>query len=216
MDISQITSTSPSTASGASSSAAITSDFETFLRMLTVQLENQDPLNPVDSADYAVQLATFSNVEQQVQTNDLLRSLTTQLQSSGLAEMAGWVGMSARVQAPVQYQGDPIDVIYPAAVPGSDQAALIVKDSSGFVVARFDADLAGGEFAWDGTGTSGQPLPVGRYSFDLESLGGDELLNTDPADAFGQVLEVRQSNQGVTAVLAGGSEVLATNVVALR
>ena len=47
----------------------LSSDFETFLKMLTVQLENQDPLNPVDSADYAVQLATFSGVEQQVQTN---------------------------------------------------------------------------------------------------------------------------------------------------
>ena len=45
-------------------SRAISSDFDTFLRMLTVQMRNQDPLDPIDSADYAVQLATFSGVEQ--------------------------------------------------------------------------------------------------------------------------------------------------------
>ena len=50
----------------------ISSDFETFLRMLTVQMQNQDPLNPIQSSDFAVQLATFSGVEQQVRTNDLL------------------------------------------------------------------------------------------------------------------------------------------------
>ena len=46
--------------------AVLSSDFETFLKMLTTQMQNQDPLNPVDSTDYATQLATFSSVEQQV------------------------------------------------------------------------------------------------------------------------------------------------------
>ncbi len=45
------------------SSSNISADFETFLKMLTVQMQNQDPLNPVDSSDYATQLATFSGVE---------------------------------------------------------------------------------------------------------------------------------------------------------
>ena len=61
-----------------STRAEVSSDFETFLKMLTVQMQNQDPLNPVDSSDYAIQLATFSGVEQQVKTNDLLASLGQQ------------------------------------------------------------------------------------------------------------------------------------------
>lgn len=69
------------TAQQATSKKEISSDFETFLRMLTVQMQNQDPLDPVDSSDYAVQLATFSNVERQVQTNDLLRELKGSLAS---------------------------------------------------------------------------------------------------------------------------------------
>ena len=67
------------TASSASPDSVISSDFETFLKMLTTQLQNQDPLDPVKSEDFAVQLATFSGVEQQVLTNDLLESLGAQM-----------------------------------------------------------------------------------------------------------------------------------------
>lgn len=70
----------------------INSDFETFLVMLTAQLQNQDPLNPMDSSDYAVQLATFSGVEQQVLTNELLRGLGAEGRIDNLASVAGWVG----------------------------------------------------------------------------------------------------------------------------
>ena len=66
------------------SNAVISSDFETFLKMLTTQMQNQDPLNPIESSDYAVQLATFSGVEQQVRTNQLLADLANQMGSSGL------------------------------------------------------------------------------------------------------------------------------------
>ncbi len=55
----------------ASADKAVTSDYETFLRMLTTQLQNQDPMNPMESDDFAMQLATFSGVEQQVKTNEI-------------------------------------------------------------------------------------------------------------------------------------------------
>ena len=95
--------------------AAISADFETFLRMLTVQMENQDPLNPVESTDFAVQLATFSNVEQQVQTNDLLRELQSQLGGSGIGQIADWVGKEVRSASAVTLNGSPL-TLYPTAV----------------------------------------------------------------------------------------------------
>lgn len=69
----------PQPSGSAQTATAIASDFETFLRMLTTQLENQDPLEPVASQDLAVQLATFSGVEQQTQTNSLLEDLGSQM-----------------------------------------------------------------------------------------------------------------------------------------
>src|SRR6056297_3909166 len=79
---------------------ALSSDFETFLLMLTTQMQNQDPLNPLESSEFAVQLATFSGVEQQVKTNDLLGSLLSGLASSGMAQMASWIGREARTDGP--------------------------------------------------------------------------------------------------------------------
>ena len=80
----QIPPTSPAvqptaTQPAASNNSVISSDFKTFLNMLTVQMKNQDPLDPIKSEDYAVQLATFSGVEQQVKTNDLISQMTITL-----------------------------------------------------------------------------------------------------------------------------------------
>jgi flagellar basal-body rod modification protein FlgD len=83
--------------------AVLSSDFETFLKMLTTQMESQDPLNPMDSAEFATQLATFSSVEQQVMTNDLLTGLNDQIGALGMAQLSGWIGMEARAEMPVAY-----------------------------------------------------------------------------------------------------------------
>ncbi len=79
MDIPQTTSatTSPAAATAKSetekSNTAISGDFETFLKLLTTQMRNQDPLKPMDSTEFVAQLASFSAVEQQIRANDRLR-----------------------------------------------------------------------------------------------------------------------------------------------
>ena len=108
---SAIATPAPIAGSDTAQSATISSDFETFLKMLTAQMENQDPLNPLDSQDFATQLATFSGVEQQVKTNDLLKALSTNLGVSGLSDMAGWIGREARIAAPAPFDGSPIEVL---------------------------------------------------------------------------------------------------------
>ena len=88
------TSAAPTTTSN---KALISSDFDTFLKMLTAQMQNQDPLNPMDSTDYATQLATFSGVEQQARTNELLTNLGSQMAVLGMSQLAGWVGQENQV-----------------------------------------------------------------------------------------------------------------------
>ena len=103
--------------------------------MLTVQMKNQDPLNPVNSSDYAVQLATFSSVEQQVLTNDLLRALGDQMGGGNLGQLASWVGMQALARAPVAFDGSPIH-LRPEYAADADTAALVVRNSSGTIITR--------------------------------------------------------------------------------
>ena len=82
-------------------------DFQTFLRMLTAQLKNQDPMNPMEGSDFAVQLATFSGVEQQAQTNKLLTEMT-QAMGGGLGELSVWIGREVRVAGPVWFGAKPV------------------------------------------------------------------------------------------------------------
>lgn len=96
MDINTVQSTNSAASNSPvlkESSSVLSSDFETFLKMLTVQAKYQDPLEPIDSSEYSAQLAQFSSVEQQVLTNDLLTALTGQLGGSGMAQFASWIGM---------------------------------------------------------------------------------------------------------------------------
>ena len=125
MDI-QPLSTTPAAASAPRKSAAISSDFETFLKMLTVQMQNQDPLNPIDSTDYAVQLATFSGVEQQVRTNQILSDLSELLGGSGLGQAAQWIGKDVLAVTPASFAGDPLTIEIPAERRAEPLAPIVV------------------------------------------------------------------------------------------
>jgi flagellar basal-body rod modification protein FlgD len=193
----------------------INSDFQTFLKMLTTQARNQDPLNPTDSSQYAQQLATFSGVEQQVRTNSLLESLASQFGTNGLAQFASWVGMEAMVTAAVPFDGAPL-VLYPAPAAGADQAVLVALDSAGREVARSPAPVGNDPVLWAGSDSAGQPLVRGLYSFRLESYAAGELIGTTEVASYTRITEVRSGAAGISLVLSGGSEVMAAGISALR
>jgi len=195
---------------------AINSDFETFLKMLSVQLQNQDPLNPVDSADYAVQLATFSSVEQQVLTNQLLQSLAGQFTTSGMTDHAAWIGREARSVAPVVFDGTTPVELAPNPLAAADEAILVVRDLDGVEVARMEVPVSADPLFWAGDDGDSGTLPPGQYRFELESRRGTELLATDAVESYALVTEIRIENGQVIAVLQGGILSPAQIVTALR
>lgn len=215
MDITPVTS-SATTATAAAAPSKITSDFNTFLRMLTVQMQNQDPLKPIDSADYAVQLATFSGVEQQVRTNQLLADLQGKFQQLGMSEMASWIGKEARSPAPVLYAGAPV-TLSPNPAQGADRAVLVVRDAQGNLVSREEIPANAEPYQWLGAGADGAPLPSGVYSLTLESISGERVLATTPVEHYARVIEAKGGgSNGTRLVLEGGIEVPASEVTALR
>lgn len=206
--------TQTSQAQGARS--ALSSDFETFLRMLTVQMQNQDPLNPIESSDFAVQLATFSGVEQQVRTNDLLEGLARSLGGSAIAQFADWVGQDVRGVGAAYFDGAPVSVATPE-IPAAEEAELLVRDQSGRVVDRRAVDPNGGEVIWDGHSVTGQPFLAGFYTFTVEGRAGDSVLGESPVEISGTVREARiDESGGVELVLTDGSTVAPDSVTALR
>ncbi|HZZ11369.1 MAG TPA: flagellar hook capping FlgD N-terminal domain-containing protein, partial [Paraburkholderia sp.] len=85
------------TAAGAGQSTAsqqLAGNFDTFLTLLTTQLQNQDPLSPMDSTQFTQQLVAFSGVEQQINTNNNLQSLIALNQSQQAASAVSYIGHS--------------------------------------------------------------------------------------------------------------------------
>ena len=199
----------------AESNPALSSDFETFLKMLTVQMQNQDPMNPIESTDYAVQLATFSGVEQQVRTNDLLGSLGAQFAVMGMSQMAGWVGMEARNSGPAHFEGMPIEIT-PQPDAAANAMALVVRDSEDRIVDRREMPVMRDPIEWAGVDSNGAPFEKGLYSFELESLNDGRVLSTKPIETFSRVVEARNDKGELMLILKGGAEVKATDVSALR
>ena len=195
--------------------AVLSSDFDTFLKMLTVQVQNQDPLNPVDSTDYATQLATFSSVEQQVLTNDLLREVSASLTGNALQELSGWIGMEALVRAPALFTGTPV-AVRPDYAEDADDASLIVRDSNGDVVQRFSLDLSQEEVFWAGTDETGATLPTGIYRFEVESYKDEAVIDTKVAQVYSRIEEVRKDGGTLQLRLSDGSEMDPEQVEGLR
>lgn len=192
------------------------SDYETFLRMMTVQIKNQDPLSPMSSDDFAVQLATFSGVEQQAKTNDLLAQQIAQTAQSSLAQMVGWVGKEARIAAPVHFDGTTAITLSPNPALAADKAVLVVKNAAGVEVSRIDLPVTSADYEWLGLDADGNPLPEGVYDLSLESYLDDEVLGKTAVEYFGRISEIRSSASGVTALFAGGIEVSTALITALR
>src|SRR5262249_24808938 len=87
--------TNPSATHAASAQATLSANFSTFLTLLTSQLQNQDPLSPMDSTQFTQQLVQFSQVEQQIKTNSNLESLAAQFQAASASSALSYLGQSA-------------------------------------------------------------------------------------------------------------------------
>lgn len=204
-----------STATGGTRRQLLNSDFDTFLRMLTTQMQNQDPLNPMDSTQFAQQMASFSTVEQQMRTNQMLETVSSQLGLMNMAQLSGWIGMEVRVPAPVRFTGGTVTLSpNPAAL--ADRAVLVVRDADGRTVSREDIALTAETLDWGGTAADGAPLPHGTYSFELESYSGDSLLGTNTVEVYAPVLEARSTGGGIMLMTPGDISVAAGAVSALR
>lgn len=198
-----------------SQATSIASEFDTFLLLMTTQAQNQDPLEPMDSTEYASQLAQFSMVEQQVQSNELLSELALSLGGIKLEELASWVGMDVQTTAAFHFDGEPV-TFSAQAEPTADSAVMVIRDSDGTEIERISVPVTQTEFDWAGTASDGSPLPTGSYSATLESYDGEELLSVQPVSTYSQVVEAQVGEDAVVLTLESGQVVPAGMVTGVR
>lgn len=218
MEINQTVSGSggnPLPAPAATAASQLSSDFEVFLKMLTAQMQYQDPLNPIDSTDYATQLATFSGVEQAVQTNDLLRALTTQLGIGGLSDMATWVGKEVRFSGPASFQGQSI-TLYPQSTAGAETWDISVRNATGEEVQRIPMPAGASQVEWSGLQYGGQIAPDGIYSFVAIGRTNGQIVGETTVETYASVTEARLEGDQQMLILEGGAKVAFASVTAVR
>jgi flagellar basal-body rod modification protein FlgD len=163
-----------------------------------------------------VQLATFSVVEQQVRTNDMLGNLSSQFGVMGMSQLAAWVGQEARAAGPVFLGTQSVTVSYNSPA-GADRAELVARDRNGNLVGRETVPLGSGPYQWQGQDLQGNLLPQGVYNLSLESYrGGQQIGLPTQVESYARILEARSGASGTVLVLQGGIEVAATSVTALR
>lgn len=164
------------------SRAKLSDNFDTFLSLLTAQLANQDPLNPVDSAQFTQQLVQYSQVEQQIATNDKLATLLTQSQASGSAAAVSFIGKTAVFANDVASLADGAAKWTYDITGATGEARVSVRDSTGKEVYAETVNAASGPkaFTWDGKDQIGRTLADGPYRLVItaESSDGESVTPT--------------------------------------
>ena len=210
---SQTTSTATATESSLATAA---SDFDTFLQLLTAQLRNQDPLSPLDSTQFVEQLASFSAVEQQIQTNAKLDALTERLGVSAIDEASQWIGRDVEtVSGAAHFEGEALSYVIPEGAVGTT-TEVVVSDLGGNVVYREESDNQRRAFTWGGESSDGAIAPNGDYFVTVNRFEDGEQIAAEQPIAFTRVVQARFEDDGVNLVLENGAIVTPSEIAALR
>lgn len=174
--MSAVSSVTSTTAAATTSSTSSLMSTDTFLKLLMTQLENQNPLDPMDATEFTKQLATYSQLEQQIETNEKLDTLASQLTSLSTASLVSYLGSTAQLDsADTAYQSGEAEWSY-TLPSNASSVTLTVTDSDGNTV-------------YSGSGETG----AGAHNFTLDS-----------SDLAGSASEGETLTLSVTATNASG------------
>jgi flagellar basal-body rod modification protein FlgD len=180
-----------------------------FLTLLTAQLKNQDPLNPLDNAQMTSQLAQISTLDGITKLNQTLQSLLTSATDTQTMQAAGLVGHGVLVA------GNALPMSNGAALggvdlpTGADKVTVTIKDANGLPVRTLDLgalDTGSHNFTWDGKSDSGVAAADGTYSFSVAAMQGGNSI-TASALQLGVVSSVTRSSTGFNLDLGTGVQV---------
>lgn len=194
-------------ASGASSSADIE---QRFLKLLVTQLNNQDPLNPMQNAELTSQLAQMSTVSGIEKLNTALAGLVSQSGASQVLQAASLIGYSVLSPGNELAASGKDPVPFAVELPASAGAvSVVITDAAGKTVRTIDAGAMPqgvNGLTWDGKNDAGDAVEAGNYRYSVVASNGGAAVNAT-ALSFSQVAAVKQGAGGVSLELAAGRSI---------
>lgn len=142
-----------------------------FLKLFMAQLQHQDPLSPKNGSDMVAQLAQFSSVEQQTETNAQLSALAASQSATANASLSSLVGRNCTASLGTVTVDDPMTVppIETSSTGPINGASIVIKDANGTELRRLPIPAGGGPVQWDGRDASGNLVKQGSYAMSVDS-----------------------------------------------
>lgn len=176
-----------SSAGSLAGNSAIAGNFDQFLTLLTTQLKNQSPLDPLDTNQFTAQLVQFAGVEQQLKTNETLSTLLSINMATTATNAVAYIGSTITADGATSQLKDGKAEWNINSAKGAI-ATITIKDSKGSVVKTMTQNLTAGDqkFVWDGKTSIGGDATPGEYQ-----------ITVDAADVNGQAVTTKTQIKGV-------------------
>ena len=210
-------SASSTTSSSASQSSALSLDFTTYLKILTTQLQNQDPTNATDPNQFTQELIMMQQVQAQINNNEAMESLTAATTANGLATGVGYIGNYVRAETndgDFALQGSAAEVGYTLDSSASS-VKIAIKDSDGTTVATLYGGTTAGDnyVTWDGTQTDGTTAADGAYTFTVTATDSSgDTVDADNLSALFKITAVQSNSDGTLTLEAGYLSLLSSDI----
>jgi flagellar basal-body rod modification protein FlgD len=174
MAVDGVGSTGSSNPSISGSRAGIADKFDTFLQLLTAQLKNQNPLDPLDTNAFTQQLVQFSSVEQQLKTNDFLSALVQANTNSVQTNAVAYIGKTVAADG-VRSELVNGKAVWNFSLEDAATATVTIKDKDGNVVYTEKGNLQAGQgqFTWNGKTSTGGKAPDGSYTISMTGINAE-------------------------------------------
>ena len=199
--------TSTAQAAGVVGSQQLAGNFNTFLKLLTSQLQHQDPLNPLDTNQFTQQLVEFASVEQQVNMNSNLQTLISMQQSTESLQALQLVGANVTINSNTatlsKATGSPATWGFSSPAPAT--GAVTITSSTGQVALTGTISLSAGSqsFTWNGQGNNGVAWPDGNYTLSINATGANGQPVTISTEVQGTISGIDLSQNPPQVVIGG-------------
>lgn len=213
MEVSSSTATQAS--ASAQSGAQLNQDFDDFLLLLTTQLQNQDPLSPMDTNEFTNQLVQFSGVEQQIKTNSNLENLLAMQTLNMTALGVSFIGKTVEVTGDTFAMTGAEDTTLSYVMPeDATTATITITNEDGDTVYSTEAEKGAGrhDFTWNGIDKNGNPVAAGNYTVTVSATNAEAQSLSVITSVPGYVSGLESDDTGNLMLVINGQKVPLTEV----
>jgi len=217
MEISQTSLLGAGATSKAEQSAiGLADNFDSFLQLLTQQLQNQDPLEPLNSTEFTAQLVQFATVEQNVNQNLTLEKMLEVQQANQAVSATGFLGAQVEVFGDqLDFKGEPVKFGYELAADASE-LTVNIKNAAGAIVRTLEGELGSGahKLVWDGQNENGLEVAPGLYTIDViaRDAAGERI---DASTTVSGVVDSVAARDGSVVINIGAASFPVSDVVSV-